>query len=109
MSQKEPLIKTVLQAKMAAKILLFQKAKRKIGGVEQEWVFKRDLSEEGFKFSSINSFIDKLRRRKVSGLLHDRLENVKAIKFNENGIKRAEEELKKLYEILRVLFSSPLK
>ena len=108
MSEGEPLIKTIKQAKMAARILLIQRTKRKIGGVEQEWVFKRDLAEEGFKFSSINSFIDKLRKRKVLGLLYDSLENVKAIKYNESGVKRVEEELKELYETVRVLFTTSL-
>lgn len=109
MSQNEPLIKTILQAKMAAKILLLQREKRKIGGIEHEWVFKGDLSEEGFKFSSINSFIDKLRKRKVLNLLRNRAEMVKAVKFNVSGEKRAEDELKQLYQILRTLFSSTLK
>lgn len=109
MSQKETLIKTILQAKMAAKILLTQRTKKKIGGVEQEWVLKSDLSEEGFKFSSINSFIDKLTKRKVLKFLCNRAGMVKAIKFNVSGEERVLEELKELYQILRALFSSTLK
>jgi len=94
MAREEQILVTVIEAKMARKLLEKIETKRKSYGIEKAWLYRSEAIVElkGFKSSTIRSFLEKLEKKGV-------IENIPpspwggVFRFTINGEEKIRREL----------------
>ena len=104
MEDKGPFLETILQVRMAIKIMLVLKTKRRNGGSDCAWIYPNEIYSD-FKTQTFFSFLDRLRKRGMTKLLPNivKEEYSSIFRLTLKGEEILERELRELFHELKEL------